>query len=88
MVTKTLEITSSEGLRAKTAALFVHTASKYDSQILIEKNNKKINAKSIIGVLSLGVKQNETINVIIMGSDEVTAGEALAQLVETDFNRA
>ena len=63
------------------AALFVQVASRYDSQILIECENKKVNAKSIMGVLSLGIKKGESIYVLANGKDERAALQALEDLV-------
>ena len=57
MIHKVLTIQNPEGLRARPAAQFVQLASGFSSQMLIEKGNKKVNAKSIMGVLSLGVGQ-------------------------------
>ena len=72
-------------LKAKAAASFVQVANQFDSQILIEFSNKKINAKSIMGLLSLGVKKGESIYVFANGGDEKDAVEALAELVENNF---
>lgn len=85
MVHRVLEISNDEGLRAKAAALFVSVASKYASQVIIEKGNKKINAKSIMGVLSLGVTKGEPIHIIASGDDERQAIAALTELVKAGF---
>ena len=85
MIYKEIVIKNSEGLKAKAAANFVQVANQFDSQILIEFTNKKINAKSIMGLLSLGVKQNESIYVFANGNDETDAVEALAELAEKNF---
>jgi len=78
---KVLEIVNPEGLKARPAALFVQTASLFQSQILVEKGNKKINAKSIMGVLSLAVGPKEIIHVTASGEDEKEAVAALAAAV-------
>ena len=65
--------------------MFVQVAGKFSSQILVEKGNKKINAKSIMGVLSLGVKQGEQIYIFANGKDEEKAIDALEELVEKSF---
>ena len=85
MIYKEIVIKNSEGLKAKAAANFVQVANQFDSQILIEFTNKKINAKSIMGLLSLGVKQNESIYVFANGNDEPESVEALAELAEKNF---
>jgi len=80
MLYKELVIQNQEGLKSKAAALFVQTASRYESQILIECENKKVNAKSIMGVLSLGIKNGESIYVLANGKDEKEALAALEEL--------
>jgi len=65
--------------------MFVQVASRYSSLIFVEKGNKKINAKSIMGVLSLGVKQGEKIFIFANGKDEDEAIEALEKLVNSEM---
>lgn len=81
MLYKELVIRNQEGLKSRPAALFVQVASRFESQILIECENKKVNAKSIMGVLSLGIKQGESIYVLANGKDERAALAALEELV-------
>lgn len=85
MQAKELTITNSDGLRASRAAMFVQVAGRFSSQILVEKGNKKINAKSIMGVLSLGVKQGEKIFVFANGKDEEEAIAVIENLINTEF---
>ena len=59
MVRKIVQIRNPEGLKARPAAMFVQSACRFQAQILIEMGNKKIIAKSIMGVLSLGVKSGD-----------------------------
>lgn len=85
MLHKVIAIESENGLRARNAAVFVQTASVFSSQMLIEKGNKKVNAKSIMGVLSLGVGKGDTIHLIISGEDEQAALEAMQNLADREF---
>ncbi len=85
MKAKELTITNEDGLRASKAAMFVQVAGKFSSQILVEKGNKKINAKSIMGVLSLGVKRDDKIFIFANGKDEEEAIEAMDELITTVF---
>ena len=85
MQAKELTITNADGLRASKAAMFVQVAGGFTSQVFVEKGNKKINAKSIMGVLSLGVKQGEKIYVFANGKDEIEAITAIEQLVNSAF---
>ncbi len=75
---KELKIQNEDGLKGKNAALFVQIAGKFESQVLIEFGNKKVNAKSIMGVLSLGIKQGDTVYIIANGKDESIAVNAIA----------
>lgn len=84
MLYKELTITSPDGLKSRPAALFVQVASKFSSQILIESENSKVNAKSIMGVLSLGLKQGESFYLLVNGKDEQEAVAALEELVSDD----
>ncbi len=83
MQAKELTITNPDGLRALKAAMFVQVAGRFASKILVEKGNKKIDAKSIMGVLSLGVKQGEKIYVFADGKDEVDAIAAIENLINS-----
>ncbi len=85
MQSKELTIVNADGLRATKAAMFVQVAGGFASQIFVEKGNKKINAKSIMGVLSLGVKQGEKIYVFANGKDEQEAIAAIEKLITTVF---
>lgn len=73
------------GLHARPAALFVQEASKYKSDIRVEKDGKQVNAKSIMGILSLGVSQGTKIKITANGEDEKEAVEGLVKLVESKF---
>jgi len=83
MVTKELVVNSSTGLHARPATLLVKKASSFKSNIYIEYKDKKANAKSLIGVLSLGVSKGAMITISINGDDEVYAMEELVRIIET-----
>ena len=85
MISKEFQITGEDGLKARTAALFVQIANQFDSQILVEYENKKINAKSIMGVLSLGVRPGDSHFVIANGKDENEAVQGIGKLIENNF---
>lgn len=85
MIRKELTITNPEGLQSRPAALLVQVANKYNARILIEQGQKIINAKSMMGVLSLGIAHKGTILLVIDGDDEAQAFAALSRLVESDF---
>ncbi len=81
MIYKEVTINNREGLNAAAAAAIVQMAAKYNSKILIEKGNKKINAKSIMGVLSLAVKNGDQIFIVADGKDEKDALAAIEGVV-------
>ena len=73
------------GLHARPATFFIQKANEYKSSIWVEKEERRVNAKSLLGVLSLGIVGGTTIRIIADGTDEQTAVEALVKLVETGF---
>ena len=77
MTTKEMTINIPSGLEARPVALLVQVASKYESSIYIECENKKVNAKSIMGMMSLGLASGENIVVTANGDDENEAVESI-----------
>lgn len=86
MESRKLVLSNEVGLHARPAALFVQTANKFLSDIYIELNGRKVNGKSIMGVMSLGVFQGEEITIIARGEDEKEAVEELAELLQNKLN--
>ncbi len=70
MVKKTITIGLSSGLEARSAAMLVQVASQYDSRIYVENNTARVNAKSIMGMMTLGLDTGENITISVDGSDE------------------
>lgn len=83
MITKDMVVNSTTGLHARPATLLVKKASSFKSNIYIEYNGKKANAKSLIGVLSLGVNKGGKITLYVNGDDEMYAMEELTNLIES-----
>lgn len=75
MTKKSVEIKLKNGLEARPVAVLVQVASKYDSRIYLESNGKKVNAKSIMGMMGLGLDNGETVTVTAEGQDENQAVE-------------
>ena len=73
MMEKSVTIQLTEGLQARPVAMLVQVASQYESSVYIETDGKKVNAKSIMGMMSLGLDSGETITVIADGQDEKQA---------------
>lgn len=85
MQRKEFVIQNKTGLHARPAAVFVQTANKFNSNIVIEKDGKKVSAKSILGMLSLGAERDNSIIVEIDGSDEERAMKSLEELIGNKF---
>ncbi|GGP06881.1 HPr family phosphocarrier protein [Oceanobacillus neutriphilus] len=81
MIEKTVKIELDSGLQARPAAYFVQEANRFDSHIFLENDDKKVNAKSIMGLMSLALTKGEKIKLIIEGEDEEEAMEYLTSLV-------
>jgi phosphocarrier protein HPr len=85
MVEKKITIKNRAGIHARPAALIVQTANEYDSQIFFEKEENRVNGKSIMGIITLGAGYNTTLKVVADGDDESEAVEAIAKLFENKF---
>ncbi|MBQ9803056.1 MAG: HPr family phosphocarrier protein [Clostridia bacterium] len=85
MISREVTITNSIGLHARPATFFIQKANGYKSSVWVEKEDRKVNAKSLLGVLSLGVAQGMTIKLIADGSDEVDALDGLQELIDKGF---
>lgn len=77
MASKKITINLPTGLEARPVALLVQVASKYESSIYIECENKKVNAKSIMGMMSLGLVTGEDVVVSAVGDDETEALDSI-----------
>jgi phosphocarrier protein len=83
-----LQIKNQAGLHARPAAMFVQRAASFKSNITISKDNRNANAKSIIGILGLGITQGDHLLVKIDGPDAEEAGVALKKIVAEKFGEA
>lgn len=79
MITKNITIEIKTGLEARPVAVFVQVASKYDSNIYVEYDNKKVNAKSIMGMMTLGLAAGETVTITADGPDEEEAMKSIEE---------
>lgn len=85
MCVKDVVIQNQVGLHARPATFFIQKANEFKSSIWVEKDERKVNAKSLLGVLSLGIIGGTTIKIIVDGSDEQEAMAGLVELVESGF---
>ena len=81
MMKRTVVVQLKTGLRARPAALFVQEANKYSSEILVEKEDKRVNAKSIMGIMSLAINTGSDLTILAEGSDEEQAVESLVSFL-------
>ena len=86
MKTCEIMITNSSGLHARPATFFIQKANFYKSTILIEKDDRRVNAKSLLGVLSLGIAKGMTVQLTAEGLDEDAAIDGLVSLINSGFN--
>ena len=85
MISRNVTIQNSVGLHARPATFFIQKANSFKSSIWVEKEDCRVNAKSLLGVLSLGIVKGMTITLIADGSDEAQAIEGLVALIEGGF---
>ncbi|WP_409290318.1 HPr family phosphocarrier protein [Peribacillus sp. SCS-26] len=82
MVEKVVQVRLKTGLQARPAALFVQEANRYSADVFLEKDGKKVNAKSIMGLMSLAVSAGTEVKLVAEGNDEEEALEALQAFVQ------
>ena len=85
MFVKDVTVENQVGLHARPATFFIQKANEYKATIWVEKEDRRVNAKSLLGVLSLGIVGGTGIRILADGSDEKEAVEALIHLVESGF---
>lgn len=82
MIQKTVKIENELGLHARPAALFVRACSKYKSEIYLKKNDFQINAKSIMGIMAMGISEGDEVDIIVDGADEERAMADIVKVLE------
>ena len=85
MFMKETTVNNQVGLHARPATFFIQKANEFKSSIWVEKDDRRVNAKSLLGVLSLGIVKGTTINLIADGPDEEAAIKALVELIDSEF---
>ena len=86
MVSNEVTVLNSVGLHARPATFFIQRANEFKSSIWVEKDERRVNAKSLLGVLSLGIVKGSKISIIADGSDEDEAVKTLVELIESNFS--
>lgn len=85
MYVKEVSVKNQVGLHARPATFFIQKANEFKSSIWVEKEERRVNAKSLLGVLSLGIVGGTPIRIIADGPDEQEAVESLISLIESGF---
>ena len=85
MISRDVVITNASGLHARPATFFIQKANSYPCSIWVEKDDSKVNAKSLLEVLSLGIAKGMSITLIADGKDEEDALRGLSELIESGF---
>ena len=86
MTVREVAVSNQVGLHARPATFFIQKANEFRSSVWVEKEDRRVNAKSLLGVLSLGIISGSTIKIIADGSDEQAAVNGLVKLIESGFN--
>jgi phosphocarrier protein len=86
MVSNEVTVQNSVGLHARPATFFIQRANEFKSSIWVEKDERRVNAKSLLGVLSLGIVKGTKINIVADGSDQEEAVSTLVSLIESNFS--
>ena len=86
MYMKEATVSNQVGLHARPATFFIQKANEFKCSIWVEKDERRVNAKSLLGVLSLGIVKGTTINLIADGVDEKEAVEGLIELLNSNFD--
>ena len=85
MIKKDVTITNNIGRHARPATFFIQKANSFKASIWVEKDDRKVNAKSLLGVLSLGIAKGMTVTLIADGADEEEAINGLVELILNSF---
>ena len=85
MFVREVEVKNQVGLHARPATFFIQKANEYKSSIWVEKEERRVNAKSLLGILSLGIVGGTSIRIIADGADEQEALTGLIELVDSGF---
>lgn len=85
MISREIEIINKLGLHARAAAKLVTTASQFQSEITLERNQQRVNGKSIMGVMMLAASQGTLLTLTVDGNDEADAADTLEALVKDRF---
>jgi len=86
MYLKEVVVQNQVGLHARPATFFIQKANEFKSNVWVEKDERNVNAKSLLGVLSLGITRGASITIVAEGADEEEAVTALVELISSNFS--
>ena len=86
MFSKDVVVQNPVGLHARPATFFIQKANEFKSTMWVEKDERRVSAKSLLGVLSLGITRGTTITIIADGADEEASVDALVELINSNFD--
>lgn len=86
MVSSEVTVNNSVGLHARPATFFIQRANSFKSSIWVEKDERRVNAKSLLGVLSLGIVKGTNITIVADGTDDEEAVKTLVEVIESNFS--
>ncbi|MGE4284800.1 MAG: HPr family phosphocarrier protein [Clostridia bacterium] len=86
MIIKEVVVQNQVGLHARPATFFIQKANEFKSSIWVEKDERKVNAKSLLGVLSLGISKGTRVTIMVDGADEEIAIDAMVGLINSNFH--
>ncbi|PQJ33505.1 phosphocarrier protein HPr [Salinibacter sp. 10B] len=85
MIEREVTVRNRAGIHTRPASMLVRTASKFDSEVFLRRDNYEINGKSVIGVMTLAAEQGASLTLVVEGEDEEAAADAIAELFEDGF---
>ncbi|MBE6624088.1 MAG: HPr family phosphocarrier protein [Ruminococcaceae bacterium] len=86
MISRDVTIVNDVGLHARPATFFIQKANSYKASLWIEKDDRRVNAKSLLGVLSMGIVKGTVVTIIADGEEEAVAVEGLIELISNGLN--
>jgi phosphocarrier protein len=85
MIEREVTVRNRAGLHTRPASMLVRTASQFESEVFLRRDNYEINGKSVIGVMTLAAEQGASLTLIVEGEDEDEAADAIADLFDDGF---
>lgn len=85
MYSREVTVQNQVGLHARPATFFIQKVNTFTSNIWVEKQERRVNAKSLLGILSLGITKGTTVTIIANGADEKEAVDTLVELINSNF---